>query len=246
MHSKLTILAALMLYLAACGGGGGGGFKAPEISGPTPEEIAQEEARRRAEEATRLEEERRRAEEEARRRAEEEAAEARRRAEEMSRPRSGNLPYPMTAWNRSWYDASRNITWTRHAFGTQHYGASRVVEPGADKAVHAPIYHDSSHFGGLGLEAPERRFFVGVDQSLHQNGETPPVVAHHGAYDVRYGRVNDGVGYNRMLSYVRSGEVSRRFNEAPTLKVIGNMASASNIERVVRAVQLVNPVVSIK
>ena len=154
-----------------------------------------------------------------------------------SRPE--NLAYPLDAWEGSWYDARRNITWTSAAFGTQHYGTSELRGQGAADARRAPVYHDSGHFGGLGLEAPERRLFVGVDQMQSHDGDLP-LVARRGDSDVRFGRVRDGAGQSQVARYLESGQASRRYHDSPTVRLVGPATEPGDIDRIVRAVQLVN------
>ena len=196
----------------------------------------EEAARREREEQERLERERR--EREARERAEREAAE---RA-------AARLPFPLEAWNGTWYDPATNITWYPAAFGTQHYGISRTPRLTAADAQHMPIYHDTGYGGGLGLEAPERRIFVGVDQgSTHIADLT--AAGERGDIDVRHGRLNDGVGLATLESYLSHAGASARYSSGsasshhprnpPKIRVVGG-ASAHDIDSVIRAVQLVN------
>ena len=132
-------------------------------------------------------------------------------------PRPKNLEYPLAAWSGQWYDADANITWYPAAFGTQHYGTAELPRQDAEDARRAPIYHDSGHYGGLGLEAPERRLFVGVDQTLSHDG-TLPVIVHWGPFDIRHGQVSDGVGAAVLAEYIRSAEGNRRCTSPPTVR----------------------------
>ena len=154
--------------------------------------------------------------------------------------RAENLEFPLEAWNDSWYDASRNITWYPAAFGTQHYGASHVPNQSPEAALNSPVYHDSGHFGGLGLEAPARRLFVGIDHGTGHDLSNLPVVQHHGEFDIRFGQEVDGAGENALSSYLDSAQATRRFEQPPTLRIIGPQASLADVERAVRAAQIVN------
>ena len=228
------------LSLAACGGGGGDS-EPPQVE-PTEPTQAEREA---AEQAAREEAERREQE-----RLEREAAE---RA-------AARLAFPLEAWNGSWYDASRNITWTAAAFGTQHYGIAHVASQTASDAQHMPIYHDKGVGGGLGLEAPERRHFVGVDQGekttdyFTVNGQVHsvvrssglaslPVVSERDAIAVRHGRLSDGAGRAAVAAYLSDASRGRasipRWQSPPEVRLVGT-STATERQRLVSAVQLVN------
>jgi hypothetical protein len=100
-----------------------------------------------------------------------------------------------------------------------------------------PVYHD--HYNEY-LTAPpssyKKRLFVGVDQGTENISELP-VVGERGEFDIRHGRVNDGVGRQAVEDYLVGGEAVRRTRKE--VRVIGT-ASATEHNRVIAAVQLIN------
>ncbi len=240
---RITCIAAVLavLSLAACGGGGGESTGLTQAEKEAAEQAAREEAERQ---------ERERLEREARERAEREAAE---RA-------AARLAFPLEAWSGTWYDAEQNITWYPAAFGTQHYGISRVAPFAASDAQHMPTYHDKGVGGGLGLEAPERRFFVGVDQGekttdyftvggqvhsiVRSSGLADlPVVSERDAIAVRHGSLSDGAGRAAVVEYLRDASAGSAsiplWQSPPEVRLVGTSTAAER-QRLISAVQLLN------
>ncbi|MDE0206645.1 MAG: hypothetical protein OXP66_11535 [Candidatus Tectomicrobia bacterium] len=162
-------------------------------------------------------------------------------------PTAARLPFPLEGWSGSWYDAEGNITWTRHVFETQHYGIAEVPSQYGTGARHMPIYHDDTCAPEVGVcpdalpAAPLRRPFVGVDQCTMHIGELPQVRS-HGDVDVRHGQLDDAVGRETAVAYLKElltpEDPIRRYGSAPTLRLIGS-ASAVDARKVASAVQLV-------
>ena len=250
---------AAALSLAACGGGGSS--EAPKVEVPQVEPAEPTQAERDAAEQERLERERQAREEQERLEQERREREAREQAEREAAERAAaRLPFPLKAWNGTWYDPAKNITYYPAAFGTQHYGISRIPSPTASDAQHMPIYHDTGYGGGLGLEAPERRIFVGIDQGLKAtdyftvNGQVHSVVRSSGLSDlpaagergnieVRHGRLSDGAGRAAVTAYLSDASTGRasipRWQTLPEVRLVGTSTAAER-QRLISAVQLVN------
>ena len=100
-----------------------------------------------------------------------------------------------------------------------------------------PVYHDDY---SENLVAPEssykKRFFVGMDQGTENIAELP-VVGERGEFDIRHGRLNDGVGGQAVEDYLVGGGALRRSRKE--VRVIGP-ASATERNRVIAAIQLIN------
>ena len=163
-------------------------------------------------------------------------------------PNAARLPFPLEGWSGSWYDAERNITWTRHAFETQHYGIMEIPAQPATNAQHMPIYHDDSCHPEIGvcpdalLTAPLRRLFVGADQGTTHIGELSYVGSRNNV-DVRHGRLDDGAGRETVVAYLQDSlapdQIIRRYDTGPTVRLIGS-ASPNDAKKLTAAVQLVN------
>ena len=125
-------------------------------------------------------------------------------------------------------------------------GPSRVPQQSAGASANAPIYHDSGHYGGLGLEAPERRLFVGIDHGTGHDLSGLRVIQHHGNFEIRFGQESDGVGRSAASTYLNSGQAAKRYESPPTLRLVGPRTSSRDMERAVRAVQLVNAALPIE
>ena len=77
---------------------------------------------------------------------------------------------------------------------TNHYaGISNLPAPEIEAATHAPILRDT--------DGNDRRIFVGIEQSPEQVGNLP-VVGTRGDTEIRYGRLNDGMGRATMSAYL--------------------------------------------
>ncbi len=115
----------------------------------------------------------------------------------------------------------------------------------AGDARQMPVYQDAN------------RLMVGVDQGAsyfdtftvgnsiarieHDLADALPVVGERGDVEVRHGRIPDGVGSNVVSAYLAeaiAGTV-QRYDGPPQLRVVGP-ASANDLDRTIRAVQLVN------
>ena len=114
-----------------------------------------------------------------------------------------------------------------------------------------PVYRDGE------------RLFVGVDQGAHyidtftvSDVGSPnfsiqriqrdlaaalPVVGERGDVEIRHGRLSDGVGEQVVSAYLAEavGGSVQRYSSPPQLRIIGP-ASADDMDRTIRAVQLVN------
>ncbi len=147
------------------------------------------------------------------------------------------LSFPLQAWSDPM------------AFSTQHYGIERVPEQDIAMAQHMPIYHDDSCHAETGAclplfpTAPERRLFVGVDQGVEHIGNLPST-GERGDIEVRYGNLNDGAGRAMVQDYLVDAEVARYFT-SPEVRLIGP-ASASDLNHLVNAVQIVNTALPIE
>ena len=204
------ILSVLMLTLAACGGGGGNG----DIVMP---DIEIEQPRPEPEPESEPEPEP--------------------EPEVEPEPEAQLLPFPLEAWNQN------------PLFTTQHYGIEHVPTQTNTDAQHMPTYHDvtchaiAGDCDPMSNTAPKRRLFVGVDQG--EGVGALPIIGERGAFDVRHGRVSDGAGAGTVSAYV--DEVVDRFASGHPLRYrrrplvrFGGRADAHDINRLVRAVQLVN------
>ena len=99
--------------------------------------------------------------------------------------------------------------------------------PRAADARHMPIYHDGKHL------------FVGVDQGTGQIGFLQQRHREEGIA-LLYGDLFDGVGAENVAAYLNEANRSQvPWNRPPTVRVIG-AASAEDVARTIRAVQLVN------
>jgi len=126
-----------------------------------------------------------------------------------------------------------------------HYRTDSLPTPTAADARHMPIYQDNE------------RTYVGVDQGpnfydtftvgnsiarvAHNPADWLPVVGERGDVEIRHGRIGDGVGGNVVAPY--PSEAIRSFTALdgppPTVRIIGT-ASADDIARTIRAVQILN------
>ena len=142
--------------------------------------------------------------------------------------RSEPLTYPLRAWPQD------------HS-GTQHYGTSKLPMQGVADGHRMPIYHDSSHFGEHGTEAPKRRIFVGIDQTkFHLRHH--PIVSRRDNADVRYGKTTTDATIATMNLYRElhgGARIVYQRMRSPTVRIT-SQATPHDIDRVVRAVQLVN------
>ena len=132
-----------------------------------------------------------------------------------------------------------------------HYSRGVLPRLAIEDARHMPVYRDGE------------RLLVGVDQgSRHidtftiSNVDSPdfsihhierdlasdiPVVGERGDIEIRHGRLNDGVGDQVVSAYLADavGGVVRRYSNPPQVRIIG-LTSTADIDRTIRAVQLVN------
>ena len=116
-----------------------------------------------------------------------------------------------------------------------HGGVWALPEPVAGDARHAPIYRSNG-----------RTLWVGVDQGTDTSRGTEhignlPTAGKRDDIEIRYGRLNDGAGRNNVQRYLSQAGIpapARRMT-SPLVRVVGP-ASASDIDQVIAAVQLVN------
>jgi hypothetical protein len=132
-----------------------------------------------------------------------------------------------------------------------HYSRGVLPRLAIEDARHMPVYRDGE------------RLLVGVDQgsrhidtftssnvgspdfSIHHiEGDLAsdlPVVGERGDIEIRHGRLNDGVGDQVVSAYLADavGGVVRRYSNPPQVRIIG-LTSTADIDRTIRAVQLVN------
>ena len=125
------------------------------------------------------------------------------------------------------------------------YSITGLPTLAARDARQMPVYQDRN------------RLMVGVDQGAsyfdtfmvgnsiarieHGLAGALPVAGQRGDVAVRHGRIPDGVGDNVVSAYLAEAiaGTAQRYASAPQLRVIGP-ASADDIDRTIRAVQLVN------
>ena len=126
-----------------------------------------------------------------------------------------------------------------------HYRIDGLPTPAAADARHMPVYRDG------------KRLYVGVDQGPsyydtftvgdaiarveHDLADALLDVGQRGDIEIRRGRIPDGVGGNVMSAYL--GQAMRSFTPLdgaiPAVRIVGP-ASADDIARTIRAVQMVN------
>ena len=126
-------------------------------------------------------------------------------------------PDARLSFPRSLYDASGIYTYSAAGLPDVSGGSSAM-----------PIYHD-----GL-------RLMVGVDQGAQHVGNLPSAGERHG-FTIRYGRLDDGVGLDTVRRYLsQTVDLSElRYTWRPIVRFGGDVDQA-DIQRVIRAVQLVN------
>ena len=125
------------------------------------------------------------------------------------------------------------------------YSIDGLPRLAASDARQMPVYQDRN------------RLMVGVDQGAsyfdtftvgnsiarveHDLAGALPVVGERGDVEVRHGRIPDGVGSDVVAAYLAESITGRvqRYTAPPQLRVIGP-ASADDLDRTIRAVQLVN------
>ena len=116
---------------------------------------------------------------------------------------------------------------------TNHYaGISNLPAPEIEDATYASILRDT--------DGNNRRIFVGIEQSPEHVGNLP-VVGARGNTEIRYGRLNDGVGRATMSAYLDeaiAGPVIRQAS-SPEVRLIG-AATDSDLQHMAVAVQIVN------
>ena len=111
-----------------------------------------------------------------------------------------------------------------------HYGTWALPDQAIADAKRMPIYHD--HDGN------DRRMFVGIDQGTEHIGALA-VVGSRGRTEIRFGRLNDGVGRAQVVSYLSQANPSAGIPSNNVVRVIGN-ASQQDQNRIIAAVRLVN------
>ena len=110
----------------------------------------------------------------------------------------------------------------------EHYGAGGLPAQTASNARQMPVYHDG------------RNLIVGVDQGAGVG--RLPVVGAQGGATIRHGRLSDGAGAAVLARYLSAtvDDPAVRWRSAPTVYFGGAAGRASDFERAIRAVQLVN------
>ena len=126
-----------------------------------------------------------------------------------------------------------------------HYRIDGLPAPVDADARHMPVYRDGE------------RLYVGVDQGPsyydtftvgdaiarveHDLSDALPEVGRRGDIEIRHGRIPDGVGGNVLSAYL--GQAMRSFTALdgaiPAVRIVGP-ASADDVARTIRAVQMVN------
>ena len=117
------------------------------------------------------------------------------------------------------------------ALDESHYAIGRIPPQSAANARQMPVYHDDDD---------RQRLFVGVDQGTEHVGQLD-VVGNRDDVEIRHGRLNDGVGAETMATYLSQvvDIFVLRYKSRPLVR-FGGAASTADIDRLVRAVQLVN------
>ncbi len=131
------------------------------------------------------------------------------------------------------------------------YSSTRLPMQTGFDALQMPVYHTESS------ASTPQKLFVGVNQS----GSAPTKVGEREGFDIRYGTVNDGNGEALVAEYLRQTQVDETFVGAfgqpdPDVAVpeigdivrygvrpvvfYGGSPGARDVDRLVRAVQLVN------
>ena len=148
------------------------------------------------------------------------------------------LPFPFP------FQADTNISCICDA---EHYDISDLPFMTAQDAQQAPIYHDHYYLNGDGARfnnegIAARRLFVGTDQGTDHIGDLE-LAGERGDFEMRHGILDDGVGAGTVANYLTEAVLQdglvRRHVSPPQLR-FGGEASADDINRLVRAVQLVN------
>ena len=186
---------------------------------------------------------------------------------EPPEPPVSRLAFPLPRHTGSVYDPAANVTYYPDAIGlVQHYGVDKVPAQTAADSRQMPVYHDTYRHQASGFPLAldhlvPRRHFVGVDQgqwfvdAFEVITPGSPTETHHIQYDlpphlpvvgeredteIRHARLSDGAGRGSVLRYLREvSGVARRYSSPPHVRLIDS-ASAEDIDRVARAVQLVN------
>lgn len=233
----LAPLIPVMLVLTACGGGGGGSMTKtpmlpPPVSCPDGSTVPHGQT-----------------------------------CPEPPEPTVSRLAFPLPRHTGSVYDPVANVTYYPDAIGlVQHYGVDKVPAQTAADSRQMPVYHDTYSHQASGFPIAldhlvPRRHFVGVDQGQwfvdafevitpgsptethHIQADLPPrlpVVGEREDTEIRHARLSDGAGRGSVLRYLHEASgVVRRYSSPPHVRLIGS-ASAEDIDRVARAVQLVN------
>lgn len=129
----------------------------------------------------------------------------------------------------------------------EHYDISDLPMQTAADARQAPVYHDHYYLDGKGARFNDdgiaaRRLFVGIDQGTDHIGDLE-LTGGRGDFEIRHGILGDGVGTGTVSDYLTEAMledgVVRRHVSPPVLR-FGGEARPEDINRLVRAVQLVN------
>ncbi len=147
------------------------------------------------------------------------------------------LPFPLGFT----LDEESGVTSTCLGCPEPHYTANFETLPRqtAEDAQRAPVYSESS-----GGKQVRKRLFVGIHQGDDHLGSLPSG-GERGRTQIRYGRLNDGVGAATVAAYLEAGLLSdgrvRRHASPPVLSISGTVAPHYHYrDSIVRAVQLVN------
>ena len=145
---------------------------------------------------------------------------------------TARLAFPLELTER---DTDQQTACLSGCFG--HYASNFETLPRQTPAdaQDAPVY---SEFG----QQIHERLFVGVHQGDEHLGSLPSS-GQRGSTQIRYGRLNDGVGVAPLTDYLESGLLSdgvvRRHATPPILRVNGTV-EPHFLDALVRSVQLVN------
>ena len=159
-------------------------------------------------------------------------------------PEAHYLPLP-------WIPDYNGFIWVEEEGGfvyVTEYGLDQLPQLAADDARQAPIYHDAYIDPSAGLSGqdgggipylPGDKLVVGVDQGQEHIGDLP-FVGKRDAIDVRHGQMDDGAGSSMLAGYLSQvGNVVQRHSAPPSVR-FGGRADAADVNRLIRAVQLVN------
>ena len=125
-------------------------------------------------------------------------------------------------------DAARPIEFAPENNG--HYSTRRLPALSPSVTKHMPVWRDNSRLG------------VGVDQGS-QHLRRLSTIGQRGNLAIKYGRLEDGVGYSTLQSFMRdtsAGRTPQHDIYPPVTVSWDSSASLADRQRILRAVQMVN------